>query len=76
MAEVLLLEHAQGQTRGVLAFADELRQAGHTVHDPDLYDGRTFDSLDESLNRTQYGSPSLRTRLWGCDELASSGRVR
>jgi dienelactone hydrolase len=49
MAEVLLFHHAQGQTPGFLAFADELRRAGHTVHAPDLYNGRTFDSLDEGL---------------------------
>ena len=49
MAEVLLFHHAQGQTEGVLAFAEELRRAGHTVHTPDLYDGRTFDDLDEGV---------------------------
>jgi dienelactone hydrolase len=49
MAEVLLFHHGQGQTEGFLAFADELRQAGHTVHTPDLYDGRTFQSLDDGL---------------------------
>ena len=49
MAEVLLFHHAQGQTKGFLAFADELRQAGHGVHTPDLYDGRTFDSIEEGL---------------------------
>jgi len=32
MTEVLLFHHAQGLTPGVLAFADELRGAGHTVH--------------------------------------------
>ncbi|MCG5216034.1 dienelactone hydrolase family protein [Streptosporangium soli] len=47
MAEVLLFHHAHGLTTGVLAFADELRQAGHTVHTPDLYDGHTFDTLDD-----------------------------
>ena len=49
MAEVLLFHHAQGQTSGFLAFADELRRAGHTVHTPDLYHGRTFDTLDEGV---------------------------
>ena len=49
MAEVLLFHHALGQTTGFLAFADELRRAGHTVHTPDLYDGRTFDDLDEGV---------------------------
>jgi dienelactone hydrolase len=49
MAEVLLFHHAQGQTEGFEAFADELRRAGHTVHAPDLYDGRTFATLDEGM---------------------------
>jgi len=49
MAEVLLFHHAQGQTAGFHAFADELRGAGHTVHTPDLYDGRTFGTLEEGI---------------------------
>jgi dienelactone hydrolase len=49
MAEVLLLHHAQGLTSGVHAFADELRGAGHTVHTPDLFDGRTFRSIDDGM---------------------------
>lgn len=49
MADIVLYHHAQGLTAGVEAFADELRRAGHTVHVPDLYEGRTFDTLDEGL---------------------------
>ena len=49
MAEVLLFHHAQGLSPGVVAFADELRAAGHVVHTPDLFDGRTFDSIDEGM---------------------------
>ena len=49
MAEVLMFHHAQGQTPGFHSFADELRQAGHTVHTPDLFDGRTFGSIDEGM---------------------------
>ena len=45
MTEVLLFHHALGQTQGFLAFADDLRDAGHTVHTPDLYDGKTFTAL-------------------------------
>ncbi len=47
MAEVVLFHHVQGLTPGVVAFADGLRAAGHTVHAPDLFDGHTFDSLEE-----------------------------
>ena len=49
MPEVLLFHHAQGLTPGVGAFADELRAAGHIVHTPDLFDGRTFGSIDEGM---------------------------
>jgi dienelactone hydrolase len=50
MAEIVLYHHAQGRTPGVVAFGDELRAAGHTVHVPDLYDGQTFESLDEGID--------------------------
>ena len=49
MAEVVLFHHGQGLTGGVIAFADELRSGGHTVHTPDLYDGHTFGSLTAGL---------------------------
>lgn len=49
MADIVLFHHAQGLTAGVLAFADTLRAAEHTVHTPDLYDGHTFATLDEGL---------------------------
>lgn len=49
MAEVMLFHHAQGLTPGVVAFADELRRAGHTVHTPDLFEGRTFDSIENGM---------------------------
>jgi dienelactone hydrolase len=49
MSEVLLFHHAQGLTPGVQAFADELRAAGHTVHTPDLFGGRSFSSIDEGM---------------------------
>jgi len=49
MAEVLLFHHALGQTAGFHEFAEDLRRAGHTVHTPDLYDGRTFETLDEGV---------------------------
>lgn len=49
MTEVLLFHHAQGQTDGFLALGDELRAAGHVVHAPDLYDGRTFAELADGV---------------------------
>lgn len=49
MAEVLLFHHALGPTEGVHAFANELRRADHTVHTPDLFEGRTFGSIEEGV---------------------------
>jgi len=49
VAEVLLFHHAQGLTPGVVAFANELRGAGHAVHTPDLFDGRTFASIEGGM---------------------------
>ncbi len=49
MAEILFFHHARGLTAGCHSLADRLRAAGHVVHTPDLYDGRTFDSLDEGV---------------------------
>jgi dienelactone hydrolase len=63
MTEVLLFHHAQGLTPGVRAFADELRAAGHTVHTPDLFDGRTFGSISEGMEFIQAtGFDALRAR--------------
>src|SRR5438445_492999 len=53
MAEVVLFHHALGQTPGLFSFADELRQAGHTVHTPDLFEGRTFASIEEGMAHAQ-----------------------
>ncbi|MGL4967737.1 MAG: dienelactone hydrolase family protein [Inquilinus sp.] len=50
-----------GLTPGLRAFADELRAAGHTVHAPDLFDGRTFGSIDEGMTPIrQVGFDELR----------------
>ena len=64
MAEVLLFHHAQGLTPGVHAFAEDLRSAGHTVHTPDLFDGRTFGSIDEGM---------AHIKASGMDELVEKG---
>src|SRR5947207_2963114 len=49
MAEILLFHHALGKTPGSLAVADDLRADGHVVHTPDLYDGNTFDDLNDGV---------------------------
>src|SRR5690348_10594415 len=53
MTEVVLFHHAQGLTPGVLGFADELREAGHRVHTPDLFEGRTFDTVEDGVAHAQ-----------------------
>lgn len=49
MAEVLVFHHGHGLTAGVGEFAEQLRRAGHTVHVPDLFEGRVFDRLEEGI---------------------------
>ena len=66
MTEILLFHHAQGQTPGFLAFADGLRAAGHVVHTPDLYDGKTYTDLDEGVAYAKeigFGTIGERGRL-------------
>jgi dienelactone hydrolase len=53
MTELIVFHHAQGLTDGVKAFADDLRAAGHTVHTPDLHEGRTFATLPEAMGYVQ-----------------------
>ena len=66
IAEILLFHHAQGQTSGFLAFADELRDAGHIVYSPDLYAGKTFANLDEGVGYA---------KQVGFDTIAERGRL-
>ncbi|MEA2520043.1 MAG: hypothetical protein QOF49_2123 [Chloroflexota bacterium] len=73
MAEVLLFHHAQGLTPGIVRFADELRAAGHAVHTPDLFDGRTFPSIEAGMAFIEgTGFDDLRARgVSLADELPS-----
>jgi dienelactone hydrolase len=64
--EVLLFHHAQGLTAGCVSFADELRAAGHEVHTPDLYDGKTFAELADGMGYVEqvgFGTIIERGRL-------------
>jgi dienelactone hydrolase len=53
MTDVILFHHAQGLTDGVRAFAGQLRAAGHHVTVPNLYDGATFETLDEGIGHAE-----------------------
>ena len=65
MAEVVLYHHIQGLTEGVRSFAAELRRAGHTVHTPDLFDGRTFATMDEAFAVVQEAGDALDAKADG-----------
>ncbi|MFF2950822.1 dienelactone hydrolase family protein [Kitasatospora sp. NPDC057965] len=66
MAQILLLHSAYGLRPAVHAAADRLRDAGHTVHTPDLYDGRTFDDIEEGMAyKEELGSDELLRRAVG-----------
>jgi dienelactone hydrolase len=49
MAEIMFFHHSGGLTVGVRSFADTLRAAGHTVHTPDLFEGRTFADVSDGV---------------------------
>jgi dienelactone hydrolase len=53
MAEVLLFHHAHGLTPGCMAFAEQLRAAGHVVHAPDLYAGEIFADLTDGVRHAE-----------------------
>lgn len=49
MAEILMFHHLKGLTPGIRSFAERLREAGHRVSAPDLFDGRTFENLEDGF---------------------------
>lgn len=53
MADMVIFHHALGLTPGVLAFADDLRAAGHTVDTPDLFEGRRFESIEAGVGHAR-----------------------
>jgi dienelactone hydrolase len=76
MADVLLYHHIQGLTDGVRAFADDLRRSRHTVHTPDLFDGRTFDSIAEGFGFARdTGLDTIRRRGDAAADELGSGLV-
>ncbi len=49
MTNVILFHHALGVTEGVKAFAERIREGGHNVTVGDLFEGRTFDNIEEGV---------------------------
>ena len=70
MTQVLLFHHVLGLTPGVQAIAAALRGAGHTVHTPDFFEGRTFGSLDDGFAALKAKGPDARD-VWA-DEVAGA----
>ena len=66
MAECVLFHHAHGLTPGVLAFASELRAAGHVVHTPDLFEGQIFADLTGGV---------AYAKQVGFDTISERGRI-
>ena len=66
MAEVLLFHHVLGRTSGMEALAERFRAAGHTVHQPDLFEGLVFDDREEG---------SAYVREIGFDTIVERGRL-
>lgn len=61
--EIVLFHSALGLRPGVHVFADELRDAGYTVHVPDLYDGHVFADHDDGVTyRNEIGLPEIGER--------------
>ena len=64
MTHVVLFHHVAGLTEGVTALADRWRAAGHEVTAPDLFEGRTFGSVEEGFAFVQTigGFDEVRSR--------------
>jgi dienelactone hydrolase len=53
MAEVVLFHSVLGLSPGVISAAERLRAAGHTIHNPDYFDGEVFDDLGEGIRKEE-----------------------
>ncbi|WP_210603589.1 dienelactone hydrolase family protein [Brevibacterium oceani] len=53
MSTLVLLHSALGRTPGMDAIAERFTAAGHTVHTPDCYDGRTFTTAEAGVGHSQ-----------------------
>jgi dienelactone hydrolase len=63
MAEMVMFHSVLGLRPGVLAAAEQLRAAGHTVHTPDLFEGDVFDNIDDGMRHEEtLGSREIARR--------------
>ncbi len=49
MAEIVLFHHVAGLTPGCRELADRVAGGDHVVHTPDLFEGRTFATIDDGV---------------------------
>jgi hypothetical protein len=49
---MLLFHSVLGPRRGVALLAASLRERGHVVHTPDLYDGETFSDYESGMAKS------------------------
>lgn len=76
MAQIVLFHSAYGLRPAVHEAAARLRDAGHEVHVPDLYDGRVVDSVDEGMRiREEIGTEELLRRAVAASAPLSDGGV-
>jgi dienelactone hydrolase len=76
MAEILLLHHALGLTEGVQEFAAALRDAGHAVHTPDLFEGRRFEAVEDGVAfAAETGRETLAARAAAAADPLPTGLV-
>ncbi|MFG2296761.1 dienelactone hydrolase family protein [Streptomyces sp. NPDC048603] len=60
---IVLFHSTYGLRPAVNAAADRLRAAGHQVHVPDLFEGRTFDTVEEGMaHQEEIGRDELLKR--------------
>ena len=63
MARVVLFHHVLGVTDGLHAMADRMREAGHEVAVPDLFDGHQFSTIEAGAEHVDaIGVPALLER--------------
>ncbi len=63
MTEIILFHHALGLTPGIETFANTLRDGGHTVHTPDLFEGKTFTTIEDGVGyASEVGFGEIMTR--------------
>jgi dienelactone hydrolase len=73
---VLCHHHARGLTSGVRVLAGTLTSVGHTVHVPDLYEGKVLDDLEQEVaHARQVGLGTILDRAGAAADPLPAGCV-